>query len=166
VSKGVYSELMDDAEEQIDVWDALRNELGNGKTVFAPKAKASGKKRKAKTSRQSMKKRRAQSDSDSVDDDSENEDFGDDESSDGSESTEGIGEPLTEETVSHKILELKANKKRARQERSELDNKIKALGIEIKTKQVRNTQILSSPIGTSWSKRFGDSHTSRPGRIP
>lgn len=148
-SKGVYSELMDDAEEQIDVWDALRNELVNGKTVFAPKAKVSGKKRKAKTSRRPLKKRRAQSDSDSADDDLEDEDFGHDESSDGSESTEEIGEPLTEEIVSHKISEFKANKKRARQERSELDNKIKALGIEIKTKQVRNTQILSSPIGTS-----------------
>lgn len=134
VSKAVYSELMDDAEEQIDIWDALRNELGIGNTVFAPKAN-SGRKRKAETSRQPVKKRRVQSDSNN--DDSEDEDFRDGESSNGSESTEGIGEPLTEETISHKISEFKANKKKARQGRSEFDKEIKALGIGIKTKQVR-----------------------------
>lgn len=133
VSKAVYSELMDDAEEQGDVWDALRNELGLGNTVFAPKAN-SGKKRKAENSRQPVKKRRVQSDSDN--DDSEDEDFRDDESSNASESTSGIGEPLTEETITHKISEFKANKKKARQERTELDKKIKALAIEIKNKQV------------------------------
>lgn len=142
VSKGVYSELMDDAEEHIDVWDSLRNELGNGKTVFAPEAKSS-KKRKAKTSRQSAKKRRAQSNSDI--DDSEDEDFGDDESSDGSEVAEGIRDPLTEETISQKISEFKANKKKARQEKSQLDSTIKALAVIITTKQVRHFQNLASP---------------------
>lgn len=142
VSKSVYSELMDDAEEHIDVWDSLKNELGNGKTVFAPLAKTSGK-RKAKTSRQSAKKRRAQSDSDI--DDSKDEDFGDDESSDGSEAAERIRDPLTEETISQKISELKANKKKARQEKSQLDSTIKALGVRIATKQVRHFQNLALP---------------------
>ena len=40
-SKAVYSEVMDNADEQIEVWEGLMEDLEAGKTVFAPSAKSS-----------------------------------------------------------------------------------------------------------------------------
>ena len=134
-SKSVYSELMNDADDQLEVWDGLKEELEEGKTVFAPTAKSSGRKRKAKGSRKLQKKRRITSDSEN--DESEDEDYDDEETNDESESTDETTQPLTEEQLSTRIAELKANRKKARHERTALEDKIKALGMEIKTSQVR-----------------------------
>ena len=115
--------------------DRLRDEIGDGKTVFAPKAKSSGKKRKAKGSQKPRKRQRVYSNSDSGS--SADEDYDDEETSDKSESADDTGDPLTEEQISSKISEIKDNKKKARQERAEVEGKIKTLDLEIKALQVR-----------------------------
>ncbi|KAL8700510.1 MAG: hypothetical protein Q9201_005409 [Fulgogasparrea decipioides] len=138
-SKSVYTEIMDDADDQLEVWDKLKDELEEGKTVYAPKLGSSGKKRKARGTDRPRKKRRAGSDSDN--DESEDGDYQDEETDDEAESTNENEEPLTEDQVSAKISEIKANKKKARQEKAELDSKIKTLASEIKTSQAEEKRV-------------------------
>ena len=102
--------------------------------MFAPKAKSSGKKRKAKGSQKPRKRQRIDSDSDS--DSSADDDYDDEETSDEPDSADDTRDPLTEEQISNKISEIKANKKKARQERAEVEGKIKTLDPEIKALQV------------------------------
>ena len=127
-------ELMNDADDQLDLWDKLKDELNEGKTVSAPKAKVSGKKRKMSGAQNSRKKPRIEADSDydnSVDEDC------DEETSDDVTSDDETGESLTEDQISSKISEIRGNKKKARQEKAELEGKIKALDAEIRALQVR-----------------------------
>lgn len=156
-SKGVYTEIMDDADDQLEIWDKLKNELDDGKTVYAPTLAPSGKKRKATGTDKPRKKRRAEKDSDDDESihESEGRDYEDDEINDEAEPTDEDKDPLTEEQVDTKIAEIKANKKKARQEKAELDGKIKALATEIKNSQVRalDVDLVHQPLSDVASLR-------------
>jgi hypothetical protein len=132
-SKAVYGEMLDDADDAIDVWDDLRSAVEDGKTVFAPKDKQTSPKRKrSSTPKKSRKKQKK----DRTDDDGD-----DDESRTGSDSESGgdsgdedsdRGEPLTIEIVEAKLAELKDTKKKARKEKAAFDVKIKEIREELR----------------------------------
>ncbi|PVH88572.1 hypothetical protein DL98DRAFT_580964 [Cadophora sp. DSE1049] len=142
-SKGVFTELINDAEEAMDVWDKLKEQLEDGETVYDPskKRKRSTEPKQSRKKGKKAKKSRSSDDEDEDDfivddeDESEKEDEEDDADSQAesdSESVSNKNNPLTAEEIDAKIAQLKEDKKRARRERVETDDKIKAVNQEIK----------------------------------
>lgn len=150
-SKSVFSEIMNDADDQLEVWDKLKDELEEGKTVFAPTSGSSSKKRKARGTDNSRKKRRAVSHDDSDDNSIEREDgdYEDEDSESEAELSEENQDPLTEEQISSKILEIKTNKKKARQEKAEIAGKVETLVAEIKASKVRDMEMASNYVAVA-----------------
>ncbi|CAG8951269.1 hypothetical protein HYFRA_00008018 [Hymenoscyphus fraxineus] len=147
-SKAVYAEVINDADDQIEIWEKLLEELQGGKTVYAPsKAPEKKRKRSAKPEKSNKKAKKSKSkehegsdddddfidDGDEDEDAEENEDSDDDEDEAGSDAESNAGstsdkdDPLTEEVIEEKITQLKGDKKKARRERAEIDLKVKAL---------------------------------------
>ena len=131
-TKAVYGESMNDVDEQIEVWDGLKEKLEDGKTVFPPKSKSAGQKRKGSSKDKARKKQRRSKSSDDESDDVESSNFSDnsDEDGTGSEDDESQ-EPLTEEQIMAKLQELRATRKEARAQRAELTERINQLRKEI-----------------------------------
>jgi chromosome segregation ATPase len=142
-TKATYGEAMQDVDDQLETWEGLREKLDNGSTVYPPKT---DKKRKAKSSSGSRKKQKRSSDDEAEDDgdykdeESANED---DEEHEDEETTEDLGSPLTEEQITAKIGELRGTKKEARRQRTELDDKMKAIRSEIAEAQAAEKKIES-----------------------
>ena len=138
-SREDYAEAMDEAEEQLEFWETLKDDLESGCTVYAPLPKLpSAKKRKSNPgiSGNPRKKQRRSNGSDS-DGENGDSDFADD-LSDGSRGHENDdlgeqerGDPLTEEQIESKVSELKTTKKEGRRQRLHLEEKIKALRVEM-----------------------------------
>jgi Dynamin family len=127
--KGDYARAMEAADEELEVWEKLKDDFDDGKTVYAPalQTKGSAKKRKRGTSKKPSKKARLDvSDDDFIDDSSHSElgDASDDDSDIGS-GNEELPEPLTEEKILEKIGDLRATKKDGRLQRAQLDSEIK-----------------------------------------
>lgn len=129
-SRIVYSETYNDADEQIDVWETLKSSVEDGKVCFAPRARASKKKRKAKINHSARKKQRRSKEDDSFDEDTEDSELSDEDVEVGSENEE-TREPLTEEQVNAKLLELRETKREARTQKGELTDKMALLKREI-----------------------------------
>lgn len=127
--------IQDDADEQLEVWEGLNEELDDGKTVFASKANSAGIKRKASGSQKPRKKLRADSNRDD-NDHSADQDIDDQGASDESNSSDEHVELLTQGAISQKLAEIRANKKKARQEKARLESKIKDLNSEMTTLEV------------------------------
>ncbi|KAL9637881.1 MAG: hypothetical protein Q9164_001922 [Protoblastenia rupestris] len=136
-TKTVYEEVANDADEQIEVWESLRESVGDGKVVFAPKPDSATKKRKGSSKEKIMKKRRKTSssdieDSDFIDDDIESEDQ-DDSASDKNFSDDETQErrPLSEQEIEMKLQELKTTKKDSRNLKREITDKMAEMRKEI-----------------------------------
>lgn len=129
-SKSVYAEIMNDADDELEVWDGLKEELENGKPVFAPK-KAT-KKRKAIERHKRTKRRRLAISSESEDNDSSTSEENEDETIQRS-SSQSEREELNEEQISAKISDIRANKKNARQQKNNIEAKIDELKRNIKS---------------------------------
>ena len=123
----ILNESFNNADEQLEVWEGLKNSLEDGKTVFAPKQPA-GKKRKNNSSPMRRKKPRCDSDSDEdfIDDDYSEHSASESETEQESGSIE-LEEPLNEEIITAKIEELRSVKKEARKQRADIAEKIKEL---------------------------------------
>ncbi|KAH6709607.1 Dynamin family-domain-containing protein [Leptodontidium sp. MPI-SDFR-AT-0119] len=137
-SKGVFTELINDAEEGIELWEKLKDQLEDGETVYDPSKK---RKRSAEPKKSRKKAKKSRSSSDDEDEDDfivdEDEDEVDDEDANSeaeidSDSASDKGDPLTAEDIDAKITQLKDDKKRARRERIETDDKIKEVSHKIK----------------------------------
>ncbi len=134
-SKAVYGEVMNDVDEQIEVWDSLKEKLEEGDTVFRPKRKGATKRKSSGGQGKSRKKihRSGSSVSEDTDhSDFEDKDTDDDEGEKASSEDETDGrEPLTEDEITAKLQELRAQRKTARTEKLEITEKITALRKEI-----------------------------------
>ncbi|KAL2065059.1 hypothetical protein VTL71DRAFT_4199 [Oculimacula yallundae] len=147
-SKGVFAELINDAEEGIELWEKLKDQLDDGETVYRPSKK---RKRSAEPKKPRKKSKKSRSGSDNEDDDDfivdedeeeeEDEEDGASQVDSDSESTSDKGDPLTAEDIDTKIAQLKEDKKRARGERTETEAKIKAVIREIKTLEADREKI-------------------------
>ncbi|KAL8709618.1 MAG: hypothetical protein Q9220_005710 [cf. Caloplaca sp. 1 TL-2023] len=124
-TRSMYTEVMNDTDDQLEVWEALSEDAEAGKAVFPPKA-TSSKKRKLKGDFSSRKKQRRSSDSDDGDfivSDAQSDDGGEDqEQENGTE-----GQPLTVDQIADKIAEFRSTKKEARRSRSGLEENIKTI---------------------------------------
>ena len=131
-TQAVYDDVINDVEEQIEVWENLSGKLDEGETVYSPKPKRT-KKRKSKSKERPRKRTRRSGSSDvDVADDSDVEEIEiSDESSSEADNDADKGDPLTNEQVSTKLQELRAQKKSARKERLVATETIKTLRKEI-----------------------------------
>lgn len=133
-TKAVYGESMNDIDEQIEIWDGLKEKLEGGKTVFPPKSESAGKKRKGKGTDKARKKQRRTKSSDDEGDDVEESDYHSDDSDEygkGSDNESESQEPLNEEQIVAKLQELRATKKEARAQRGEITERINQMRKEI-----------------------------------
>lgn len=132
-SKAVYGEVMADADEQLETWELLRDDLEAGKTVYAPRPKPSKKRKNSNGSSKQRKKQRRSGDGSSEGDDHSNyeEDASATEDEQVDEDSHPKGDPLDEEHITSKIAELRTTKKDARKVRTEIEEKLTAVRVEI-----------------------------------
>ncbi len=131
-SREDIGKAMDEIEEQLEIWETLRDDLERGQEVYPPAPKKR-KRETRKPGRPSKRQRRSRSVG-SEDEDSDFADSASDASSDhdGEEGTEEAPRyPLTEQQVDDKIAEFKSTKREGRKHRVELDEKIKAVRAEM-----------------------------------
>ena len=131
-SKTIYGEDMAVVDEQLEIWDLLKDDLEAGKTVFAPVPKPSKKRKRGRASSKQRKKQRRSSDDSSGDD--EHSAYEEDASSteeEPNDDTRQRGDPLNEEMIVAKITELRTTKRNARRQRTEIEEKMTAVRAEI-----------------------------------
>ncbi|KAK1752155.1 hypothetical protein QBC47DRAFT_306133 [Echria macrotheca] len=116
-----------------DKWEKLSEKINDGETVYEPTEDSPSKKRKRQTKPAGNRKNRRSADSD--------EDFTDSES-ERSDSDKENGRPatpegkvLTAEDVEQKMAELKAERKRLRESRREMEEKVAAARVQIRKLQ-------------------------------
>jgi hypothetical protein len=131
-TKNDYSQVIDAAEEELEVWEKLKDDLDDGKTVYPPSLETTGAHQKRKRGRPktsvAKKARLDNSDDGFIDNSSHSEwDNEDDEDSDIDSEHAELAEPLTEAKIVEKIGNLRATKKDGRQHRAQIDDKIKDL---------------------------------------
>jgi len=148
-SKAVYTAVINDADDNMDIWDKLKNELEDGNTVFAPLNESKKRKRTAEPSKSRKKSTnsKATSDDDDFIDDEEDEDATvSDAESNSSDAELEKGDPLTMDTIEAKLAQFKDDKKRARQEKTEIDTKIKQASRELKASEKVQAEIETAMV--------------------
>lgn len=124
--KATYGELIADADEQLEAWDNIREEVADGKIVYAP---STNKKRKRGAIEGQRKKPK------NLSDDEEEQDYDDDASNvsshDDANEEENQQNPLTGTDVTTTIAEIRNTRKEARRHRSELESKLRVLHKEL-----------------------------------
>lgn len=123
----ILSESFNHADEQLEIWEELKDSLEDGKTVFAPTESGSKKRKKKSSPRERKKQRRdSQSENDFIDDDDDHDGNSASESENEQDSA-SYEAPLSGENVTTKIEELRSMKKEARRRRVDISGKIKEL---------------------------------------
>lgn len=133
-TKATFGDILNDAEDQAETWEAIKDSFDDGKTVFAPMDKSARRKRKADCSSRARKRQRRAGES-------EAEETGDsncEESSASEHGTEGFDtgdedtrEPLDEERIVAKINEIRTTKKEARNQRADITEKMVSIRKQI-----------------------------------
>ena len=157
-NKDICLEVMNEADDEIDIWDKLKDECDEGGTVFAPFKKAQSKKRKrpensTEPGKNTKKTKNSTSNEDDFDDKHEYHDSDVIPKSDADSDSEGNAsqsdisgddeqaEALTIEKIDEHLLTIKEDKKRARKERSDLDRKMKEINAEIEALRTKRSKI-------------------------
>lgn len=125
-SAEVYKTAFDEADEEIEIWEDVKDRVET-ETVFAPQKKKQLKRKKTKSTNNSRKRRVLDDGSDIEYVDSESDGISDSENDTVTTDNEADPEPLTLEDVEQKLVELKNTKKNARQESKAAQDKIKEL---------------------------------------
>lgn len=133
-TKAVYEEVANDADEEIEVWETLKESVSEGKVTYAPPSKSADKKRKA-SSKQASSRKKARKDSSDSEDSEFRETYDDisddDEDEDGGSSHSQNSEPLTEAEVSAKLQELKNVKKDTRAQKKQITEQMSEIRKEL-----------------------------------
>ena len=138
-AKDDFGAALEAADEELDVWEKLKDDLSDGLTVYAPKSGFSKKRKRGSNDQACKRSKRESDDSDG--------DFSDDESGSEIESEKSDDEdndrrvPLTDEDIQTKISELKTTKKEGRRERLKLDDSIKAVRAKVSGLQAKLNEI-------------------------
>lgn len=133
---------MDDSDELQETWESLKGHAESGRIVYAPHEHS--KKRKRSSTNSKSRKRRlefSQSDSDVDLESSQPVALSSDDSD--PEDEQPRCDPLTEEQCDEKLAEIKAQKKQARIEKSEILEKIKTVKKEIAALKQRRSDLKS-----------------------
>ncbi|KAH7073915.1 hypothetical protein BKA63DRAFT_43281 [Paraphoma chrysanthemicola] len=126
----VYRVAQKEASTELDVWEELKEDLDEGKVVYAPVPRSAKRK---KSGQDSARKRRKDDDFDNsfiISDDEGSPGDGDDKSD--NEGVHAPSTPLTETQIKTKIKELRETKKMSRREIMSRTEKIKELKPQIK----------------------------------
>lgn len=133
-TKATFGDILNDAEDQAETWEAIKDSFDDGKTVFAPMDKSARRKRKADCSSRTRKRQRRAGESDAE----ETGDSNCEESSASEHGTEGpdtgdedTREPLDEERIVAKINEIRTTKKEARNQRADITEKMVSIRKQI-----------------------------------
>lgn len=137
-TKKDLSAVLDDIEDELEVWEKLKDDLADGKTVYAPRDKTNKRKRDKQSSKQRKKTTKRKDDSEE-EEESERSDA--DLSDAGSDEGGERGEPLNGDAVDDKINELRATKKDTRRERTRLEAEVKSLSEEDKKLQAKEDEL-------------------------
>ncbi|MCJ1284331.1 hypothetical protein MMC26_003662 [Xylographa opegraphella] len=141
-TKTVYGETVADVDEQLELWEELEAKIKDGNTVYPPNHDKKRKKSAAESPRKKAKLSRDDDDDDFIDDEEEVVEE-DDDVEEEDETTSSTNPPLTEEQITSKISELRTTKKEGRRQRTELDQKMKAIRTEIAAAKVAEERIES-----------------------
>lgn len=115
------------ADEQLEIWEGLKDSLEDGNTVFAPTESASKKRKKNSSPKRRKKPRRdSQSDNNFINDD-QSENSASESETEHNPDFASYGAPLSEENITAKIEEFRSIKKEARRQRADIAGKIKNL---------------------------------------
>ncbi|GFF42819.1 nuclear GTPase SLIP-GC [Aspergillus udagawae] len=131
-TKAACTASADEVDEVLEAWEASKDDIEDGKTVFAPREDSISKKRKRRSSNEKPGRRKkartpnGDADSDYVDSDQDSNDS-DDEADDEEDQPEESRVPLTKEQIAGKISELKMTKKENRRQKQDLESQIKEL---------------------------------------
>lgn len=131
-----YESVFEEVDEKIDIWDALKDRLDEGETVYAPAERTKKRKKASRTSTSSRKKRRASADSDD-----EVEVISSDEEEDEEVQAAQSGSPLTSQEIDEKLEEFKTLKKEARREKGAIDEQLRDLRKQINKIQEQETEL-------------------------
>ena len=147
-TKAVYEEVANDADEEIEVWETLKESVSEGKVTYAPPSKSADKKRKASSKQASSRKKAKKDSSDSEDSefketDDEIEISDDDEEGDGGSSHSQNSEPLTLGEVTAKLQELKNVKKDTRAQKKEITEQMSEIRKELNATKDAESKIES-----------------------
>lgn len=124
----ILSESFNHADEQLEIWEGLKDSLEDGITVFAPKESASKKRKKNSSIRERKKQRRdSQSENDFIYDDDDDDEENSASESEIEQDSASYETPLSEEDITTKIEELRSMKKEARRQRRDISGKIQDL---------------------------------------
>lgn len=130
--------VLDDVEDELEVWEKLRDDAADGKTVHAPREKTKKRKRGKQTSKQ---RKKISTPKDESEEEEESEESDIDASDAGSDEDEERGEPLTGDAIDDKISELRATKKDTRRERTRLETEVKSLAEDNNKLQAKEDEI-------------------------
>lgn len=127
----MYTASADKVDEVLEVWEALKDDIEDGKTLFAPRDNSTSKKRKRSSSSQkSGRRKKARTpNSDAYSDYvNSNQDSNDsDNTNDKEDQPEEPRVPLTKVEITEKISELKTTKKESRRQKQDLETQIKEI---------------------------------------
>ncbi|KAL1618669.1 hypothetical protein SLS54_007105 [Diplodia seriata] len=128
-AKQAFNDAIDDCEDQLEIWEKLRDGIQDGKTVYAP---TSAKKRKGSqgSSRPQKRRRTTDSDDDYAEDVSDASEASSAEADSEDESDDR--QALSSEEIDAKIQELRSGKRDAKTQRESIDSQQKELRKEIK----------------------------------
>lgn len=140
-SQAIFGQAYDEAVDDIELWDDLKDRMNEGKPVYAPVPK-SAKRKRGGSSKKSRKRRQTEDDDDEdfivSDDDASVSDADTDNDDDDVQAPRQL---LTEEDIEAKLDELKETKKSARRQRNELDHTIKDVRLEIRAAKAKREKI-------------------------
>jgi chromosome segregation ATPase len=135
-------------DEQLEVWEALKEDMESGKTVYGPASETQNDKKRKRGSSKEKKAKKSRRESDSLEeddsdfqddgsgDDTANKGSGDDEPTD-----ESPAKPLTAEELNSKLNELRDTRKAARKQRVELEKNIHSVRNDIETIELEMDKI-------------------------
>lgn len=127
-SMEVYRIALNEADDDIETWEDLKDQVEDGKTAFAPVQKAKNKRKKGRSGKKSRKRRQVEDDNSDIEYiGSDREKSGDSESDSELEGIQAPRKPLTKEDIKCKLEELKSTKKNARQETQKIRDEIRAI---------------------------------------
>ncbi|KAI4946500.1 hypothetical protein J4E91_007188 [Alternaria rosae] len=136
-TREVYKLAVSSADEDIEVWESLQEQLDDGKSVFVPQPK-NHKRKNAVSNKQSRKKRQVFDDD--TDDDFEDSDP-DESGSDDEVIFQGERQRLSETDIKEKLKELRETKKNARREGLAIKHSVDDLKPQIRELDAKKDEI-------------------------
>ncbi|KAL1639287.1 hypothetical protein SLS58_008129 [Diplodia intermedia] len=128
-AKQAFNDAIDDCDDQLEIWEKLRDGIQDGKTVYAPTS-AKKRKRSQANSRPQKRRRTTDSDDDYAEDVSDASEASSAEADSEDESDDR--QALSSEEIDAKIQELRSGKRDAKTQRESIDSQQKELRKEIK----------------------------------